>query len=294
MSITRLRAECLACLGRKQLNRYPETAPEEVRLEYTRKVLQILAQATEDEAAPVVVNRIDRLRESMFGAKDEYAEIKRYFNDVLLAKEEELLQNIETAHDPLLLALQYAMAGNYIDFGVMEQVEVSKLNEMLQEADKLSVNLTEYDYFVKELSTCRRLAYLTDNCGEIALDKLLIATIQKRYPHIAMTAIVRGSYVQNDATMEDAMQVGLDRIVPTIPNSSNIAGTWENALSPEALDTINQADVIVSKGQGNFETLRYCGRNIYYIFLCKCDMLAKDCNVPRMTGMFVNDGRLGE
>lgn len=124
------------------------------------------------------------------------------------------------------------------------------------------------------------------------MDKLLMKTINQIYPEVSITAVVRGGNVLNDATMEDAKQIGLTSCVTTIHNGNNIAGTWEPALSEEARYTLNNAEIIISKGQANYETLRYCGKNIYYLFLCKCEMLAKDCGVPRFTGMFVNDRRL--
>ncbi len=292
MEIKRLRPECLSCLGKKYMDKYPETATDAEKLEYTRRTLRILADAKEYEGAPVVVNRISNLRAEMFGLTDEYVESKKYFNNLMLERETELAGNVRNAENPLLLTIQYAMAGNYIDFGAMNHVDENQLNQILENAENISVSSAEYDTFVSELQACHSLVYLTDNCGEIVMDKLLMQTIRRLFPHITITAIVRGGYVLNDATMEDAVQVGLPDCVTTIHNGNNIAGTWQPALSENAQAAINDADVIISKGQANYETLRYCGKNIYYLFLCKCEMLAKDCGVPRLTGMFINDRRL--
>ena len=113
--------------------------------------------------------------------------------------------------------------------------------------------------------------------------------IRKINPAAKFTAIVRGGDVLNDATAEDAYQVGLTDIVEVVGNGSDIAGTCLDELSCEAFCAIDEADVILAKGQANFETLRKCGRNIYYIFMCKCEMFAKEFQVPRFTGMLVND-----
>ncbi len=289
MKIKRLRPECLSCLGKKYMDKYPETATEAEKLEYTRRTLRILANADEEEGAPVVVNRISRLRSEMFGAADEFAETKKYFNNLMLEREAELMKNAENADDSLLLSIQYAMVGNYIDFGAMNHVDENNLSQMLNDAGNIAIGKKEYDTFVSELQSCNSLVYLTDNCGEIVMDKLLIQTIQKRFPHIDITAIVRGGNVLNDATLKDAAQVGLTDCVTTIHNGNDIAGTWQPALSVEARKALNDADVIISKGQANYETLRYCGMNIYYLFLCKCEMLARDCGVPRLTGMFIKE-----
>lgn len=292
--IRRLRPECLSCLGKKFIDKYPENATEEKKLEYMRRTLRILACAEDDEAAPVVVDRISRLRAELFGVRDEYAGAKKYFNNLMLERAEDISSKIEKAENPLLLAIQYAMAGNYIDFGAMAQIDEKYLHEILENAGNIAVNPAEYDTFVSELQTGKTLVYLLDNCGEIVMDKLLIQTIQKLYPHLAITAMVRGGYVLNDATMEDAVQIGLTDCVKTIGNGNRIAGTWWEALSPEAQNTLDAADIILSKGQANYETLRYSGKNIYYLFLCKCEMLARDCGVPRLTGMFINDRRLSK
>lgn len=131
--------------------------------------------------------------------------------------------------------------------------------------------------------------YLTDNCGEIVMDKILIQQIQKKYPDLEIAILVRGAEVINDATMEDAAQVGLTEIARVLPNGTDIAGTWLEELSQEAKAVLESADVIISKGQGNFETLRKCGLNIYYIFLCKCDLFANTFQVPKLTGMLINE-----
>ena len=140
-----------------------------------------------------------------------------------------------------------------------------------------------------DLSKANRLVFITDNCGEIVLDKVLIKTIQDQYPHVKITVMVRGGATLNDATMKDAEEVGMTGLVKVIHNGNDIAGTCLSKLSDDALMCLNEADVILSKGQANFETLRGCGRNIYYIFLCKCDMFAGRFGVEKYTGMFLND-----
>ena len=96
------------------------------------------------------------------------------------------------------------------------------------------------------------------------MDKILIEEIQKKYPNLELTVMVRGAEVINDATMEDAVQVGLTERVKVISNGTDIAGTWLEEISPEAKVVWETADVVISKGQGNFETLHQCGKNIYY------------------------------
>ena len=103
---------------------------------------------------------------------------------------------------------------------------------------------------------------------------------------------MRGLPVLNDATMEDAKQVKLSDIASVSDNGTAIAGTCLERISFEARQKIDEADLILAKGQGNFETLRYCKRNVYYAFMCKCKMFADKFGVPQYTGMFINDLRI--
>lgn len=291
MEIRRLRPECLSCLATKYLDKYPANASYEKKTEYMRRSLRILACANDHEAAPVVVNRIANIREEIFGIRDDFSEAKKYFNDVMLEREAEIQEKLDTAEDPLLLALQYAMVGNYIDFGAMKQVDEEHLSKLLKDANSNPIPLQEYEALKQDLASGKRLVYLTDNCGEIVLDKLLIGVIQKLFPHLEITAVVKGGNVLNDATIADARQVGLTKLITVIDNGNNIAGTWLEATSLEARKVIDAADVLLSKGQANYETLRFCGKNIYYLFLCKCEMFAREFGVPKFTGMLLNEQR---
>ena len=288
-TIRRLRPECLSCLAKKYLDKYPEDATIEDKTEYMRKALRILSDADEQDAAPVVVNRLAKIREQLFGVTDEFVEAKKYFNNVMLERENEIRSKIYTSENPFLLAIQYAMVGNYIDFGAMKQVDEAQLSEMLDNAANLPIPQKEFTALKNELFNAKHLVYLTDNCGEIVLDKLLIEVIQKLYPQLTITAVVKGGNVLNDATREDATQVGLDKLVSILDNGNDIAGTWLESTSPATAKVIHEADVIFAKGQANYETLRFSGLNIFYLFLCKCEMFAKEFNVERFTGMLLRE-----
>lgn len=129
--ITRLRPECITCTCEKYLVKYPADAPEEDKIAYMQRVLSLMAQAPKSDAIPVIVRDIDRVRMEMFGEADDYGEIKRHFNEVMLQKEENFRRQIAEAEDPLKMALQLSMTGNYIDFGAMKHVDEEALGELL-------------------------------------------------------------------------------------------------------------------------------------------------------------------
>ncbi|MBQ8640311.1 MAG: DUF89 family protein, partial [Lachnospiraceae bacterium] len=200
---------------------------------------------------------------------------------------------LEVSEDPLRLALQYAMVGNYIDFGAVGIVDETYLTALLKDAALNSVDERTFAQLKLELESAEKLVYLTDNCGEIVMDKLLIGQLKALYPQMELTVIVRGGEVLNDATVEDAVQVGLTELVPVIDNGNSIAGTWMDEVSAQARHVMEDADLILAKGQANYETLRGCGMNIYYIFLCKCEMFARMFQVPRFSGMLLKERETG-
>ena len=289
MEVRRLHPECISCMTKVHLDKCPKDMPEEKKVEYMQKVLKILAEAPKRYGAPVIVRTIQQLQEEMLGIKQEYAQIKKHYNEIMMQYENQVLEHMTKSEDSVKTGIQYAMIGNYIDFGARITVKEEHLTELLDAPDRFVIDEKQYGEFTTDLEKARKLVYLTDNCGEIVMDKLLIKQIKEKYSDIELTVMVRGAEVINDATIEDAIQVGMCDIAKVIPNGSDIAGTWVEEISDEAKAALDEADMIISKGQGNFETLRKCGRNIYYIFLCKCDLFANTFQVPKLTGMLINE-----
>ena len=282
-------AECMHCLVKRQANNIKKYSDEEKRAEYLGKVLGIIANNAAEEPAPVLLSHIGRLHEEYFGKPFSFDELKKGYNAMMLEKENEIRGKIGKAQDPLALALRFAQIGNFIDFGAMDSVDDGKLMEFLEQAETLPLSEDTYAKFTENLKTAKKLVYMTDNCGEVVLDKLLLETIAGIAPHVEKTIIVRGEPVLNDATMEDALQVGIEACGKVIPNGTNIAGTYIPWLSAEAKQAMEEADLLISKGQGNFESLHGCGLNIYYLFLCKCQWFMERFGLPQYSGVFINE-----
>ena len=282
-------AECMHCLVKRQAENIKKYPDEEKKAEYLGKVLGIIANGAAEEPAPVLLSHIGRLHEAYFGKPFSFDELKKGYNAMLMEKEEEIRQKISKADDPLALALRFSQIGNYIDFGALGSVDDDKLRDFLEQAETLPISEDTYLKFTENLKTTKKLVFLTDNCGEIVLDKLLLETIAKAYPHLECTVIVRGEPVLNDATMEDALQVGIDTCGKVIPNGTNIAGTYIPWLSAEAKAEMDEADILIAKGQGNFESLHGCSLNIYYLFLCKCQWFMERFGLPQYSGVFINE-----
>lgn len=286
---TRWNSYCTQCLLKKHLTNYPDTATEEERLTYIRRLFSILTDIAPGESSPVIVNRILTLQKEMFDQFVDYTDIKKHFNQLMLEQEDWIYADISSATDPIRRALQYVMKGNYIDFGVLSDVNSEKLMELLSQAKDQTIDEQIFEELMQDLTSAKNMVLLTDNCGEIVLDKLLIRTIMSQFPDLQIHVIVRGGHALNDATMEDACQVGLPDLVKVIGNGTCLQGTYLPDISKEARDLLEQADVVLSKGQGNFESLQYCGLNIYYLFLCKCDLFTKRFHTHLYNGILTND-----
>ncbi len=290
---------CVSCLVKKYIGDIPPHASREAALTYQRTLGAMMAELPDRICGPEILERINAARAAAFGdnAREEiarYAAIKTHFNRLMtdFAASEGLPARVRAAADPLRAALGYAMTGNLIDFGAMDAVDEARLRALLDGApERVPADTPTYAALCAELETARRLTFLTDNCGEVVMDKLLIELVRERYPDLQITVLVRGAPVLNDATMTDAREIGLDAIpgVTVRDNGDSLAGTVLGRLSPAALAAVTEADVIIAKGQGNYETLQGCGLNIYYAFLCKCDLFAARFGVPLYTGMLVRE-----
>lgn len=288
-------AVCVNCLYAQQYDRVKERTEEEKKTRYLAEVMRVIARGVEEgRTAPVMYAQIQAAHDRVFEVETHYAEDKRHYNRMIMEQEDALRARIAQAEDPLQTALCLARAGNYIDFTVGGgALDESLLAQLLRKADEQPLDKTEYQNLKGDLQKGGRLVYLTDNCGEVVLDKLVVEQLKRLYPALEITVLVRGQEAVNDATLEDARECGLCDVARCVGNGSNVTGTSLPDISQEARQLLLQADVLISKGQGNFETLHDSGLNIYYLFLSKCERFMKLFGVPRNTGMLVNELRAG-
>lgn len=284
---------CMCCALNKQEQKIRHYPDMEKKTEYMKKVMALIANTEEKDCAPSLSVDIQKLYSSFWDCPmEDFTEIKREYNQLMLNMEDSLENKIRKSEDPLEKSLLYARIGNYIDFAALSNVDQATVLTLLEEKSTESLDEEEYRNFLRELSSAKELVYLTDNCGEVVLDKLAVKILKEKYPNLDITVIVRGYPVVNDATMEDAEEIGLTDLVRVIGNGSNVGGTWIPGITSEARNLLYDADLIIAKGQGNFETLNDCGLNIYYLFLCKCDLFQRRFHAENLQGMFLNERRL--
>ena len=252
--VTRFHPQCIHCLLGKHLEKANLAKNDEIRLTYMQGLLKILSEASQNQSPAEVLDKIVKLQKDLLGYEESFEEEKKYFNALMLAKEGMIWDTISGADDKLHTALNFAMLGNYIDFGAMDKVSEDKLDQLLSTAKDLKFDDCEYSQLKADLKNAKRLVYLTDNCGEIVADKLFLKTILQEFPQIDAEVIVKGSPVLNDATLDDAEQIDMQSAAKVSHNGCSMVGTVLNSISQEALLKLNDADIIISKGQANFET----------------------------------------
>lgn len=282
--------ECIYCIIKKADFLYTQhETDEDKKLKFMKEVFKIISMFEKGDTSPYLGTRIMRVLNSELNLGDIYLEVKKKYNKLLISMEEEILGHIYNSSDKLLTALKYAMIGNFIDFGAMDKVDINELKDLIKNAPEEVIDVKEYKNFLEEIKNAKQIVYIADNAGEIVFDKIFIKVIKEMYPDAIIDVIVRGKPVYNDATIIDAEEVGLCSIVNVVENGTDIPGTQLDEINTKSKEIIDNADFIISKGQGNFETLSGCGMNIYYIFLCKCDLFARRFNIEKFKGIFVNE-----
>ena len=288
----KLNSKCMACQIRKQEAKIRHFNDEDRKKQYMEAIRQRFEHPKDDDCVPSISTELKKFYYSFWGVPmEDFTRINKEYDQLMLDLEAELRSTIRYSEDPLKAALIYARTGNYIDFAALPEVSKETALSLIKSENKDDLDEQEYRQFCQDMKKAENVVYITDNCGEIVLDKIAIQILKKIFPNIRITALVRGLPAGNDATMEDAEFCGLTDVVPVLGNGNDVGGTWLHRNSTHARELLYNADVIIAKGQGNYETLHGCGLNIYYLFLCKCDWFQQLFHAKLLQGMFINEKR---
>jgi len=273
--------DCIPCFVRQALDAARlATNDERIHEKVVREVLRLAADLDMSQSPPSIGQQIHRLIREMVGKNDPYRKIKKRFNNLALKLYPELRTQVVDSDDRLETAIRLAIAGNIIDFGVNNSLEESHVKETISDSLSGYLDPKQIQSFKDIVNAAGKILYLADNAGEIVFDRLLI----EQLPYEKVTVVVKGTPVINDATMEDAGVAGLTRIVEVIDNGSDAPGTIMESCSQEFRHRFANADLIIAKGQGNYETLSDVNKSIFFILKAKCPVIARDlrCEVGEM------------
>ncbi|MCK5848262.1 MAG: DUF89 family protein [Caldisericia bacterium] len=277
--------DCMPCFTRQMIKAIRIfTDDEKKQQQYLRKILIRMSLLDHSLSPPALSLELYDILNQETGKEDPYYELKKEHNSLIMSISPMIESFIDSSSDTFYAALNMAIAGNIIDFGANDNLETTQVLASLFQAQQEHVN-GDIERFRESISNAKSIVYLCDNAGEIVLDRLFI----KQLPKKIVTAVVKGSPAINDALMEDAFQVGLQDVAKVIDNGSRAPGTLLPDCSKHFLEVLNSADCIISKGQGNFESLNQTNLPIFFLFKVKCDPLSKIVGKPIGTHMLVNN-----
>ncbi len=257
------------------------TSDEEKLKKLVDEVGMMLKDIPMHSPPPATARIIYRKIKDVTGNPDPYKKIKEQSTRTALALYPSMKEEIERSKDGLLTAIRLAIAGNVIDLGINRTFDVK---EEIRKALENDFAVCHYDTFRAQLRQAEEILYLGDNAGECVFDRLLIEEMAK-----PVTYVVRGEPVINDAVHEDAVQAGLGKIATIVSSGTDAPGTILETCTTEFRKMYADAGFIISKGQGNYETLSGENRPIFFMLKVKCPVVARDIGTPE-GGMILKTG----
>lgn len=234
-----------------------------------------------DRSPPEIAVDIYSIIRDILQVDDPFESVKKASNEAALAVYPELVQRIRDSSDPLLTAVLVAISGNIIDYGANVHIDLAKeISHILtKEAKKMTqedTRLFNLEHLRASLGSSHELLYIGDNAGEIVFDRVFIETLLQLYPDLRIRYAVRGRPIINDVTLKDAEAVGLDRVCEVVSSGSPAPGAVPALCTEEFQKLLEQSDIIISKGQGNYEALSDSTYPVFYLLRVKCPVIAAD------------------
>lgn len=276
------RLDCIPCLVNQAYNAGKlMKLPKDRHEKLVRESIQYIGRQPFDTKAPLISKKIWQFALKQSSNKDPMLSIRQYYNHQMLKLEPALTEEIEKSNTPLLTALKIAIAGNIIDFGAPHTFDFEQVKIKIHETLESPLAKDHSEALFSRLSQASSLIYLGDNCGEIVLDKLFIRQLLAHYPHLHITFAVRGYPVLNDVIRQDALDVGMQKYATIIDNGDSAPSTLIEKTSPFFKTSMKNSDVIIAKGQGNYEGLsEYPKKDLYYLFMSKCSYISELTGSP--------------
>ena len=260
--------DCIPCFLKQTLTTGRIATDDEFIIrEMLNTVGQQIASFPHDGSPPLMGQEIYGTIRKLSGVNDPYLKFKKAHIQQALQLYPKLEELIEKSEDPLLTAIRIAIAGNVIDLGMSKAFDMEKDLQKILHQNMAICDILE---FKNQLSNAKHILYLGDNAGESVFDKILIKALNK-----PVTYVVRDKPVINDVTIDDAIASGIDSVANIISSGIDAPGILIDLCPPEFQAIFNQADLIISKGQGNYESLSETNRPVFFLLKAKCHVIAK-------------------
>ncbi len=266
--------DCIPCFFRQALAAARISSEDEtVHRRVLNAVALMIPDLTLNATPPEIAQQVYRIVYEITGNNDPYLEAKQIANKSALSLYTRMKDMVDYSNDPLETACKLAIAGNAIDLG--PQSEFGSMYTIIEDSLGYQLNQENYHRFKRCVSKASLVLYIADNAGEIVFDRILIEQMLK-IKRLKIVFAVRAKPIINDATLDDALQAGLNKIAAVISSGSEAPATILSQCSPEMLSYFQAADLIISKGQGNYESLNDRTENIFFLFKVKCPVIARD------------------
>ncbi len=285
----RLFLDCYPCILRQALTLARLMGLGQAQTKATvDNTLRLLLNADPGSSPPQVMTAVyQQVEEDFFtsrdredGTFDPYAKMKRDSNRIVLEHLDELEASVRTADSPLEMGIRLAAAGNIIDFAAADHGSVDIPAE-IRGIPVLSFAIYDIEPLLYGLETAKTLVYVGDNAGEIVFDRVFIRQLQRDYPELDVVFATRERPIINDVTVDDAHDVGMDVEATVVSSGCPYPGLVLSAASEGFRRTYDGADVVIAKGQGNYEGLcETADERLFHIFRVKCERVAELTSAP--------------
>lgn len=277
--------DCYACFVRQALEAARMTGANEMTQKTVLlRVLDVLQDAELDSTPPEISQRVHQIVKEETAVDDPYRKIKEQSTREAWKLYSWLADLVAETNDPLETAVRLSIAGNIIDMGPNVEYELrDEVERVLQEP----LVVDEMASLRDGLGKASRVLYLADNAGETVFDRLLIETLD-----VPVTYAVKGAPIINDATLADARDAGVDEVAEVVSTGSAAPGTIREACSERFRRTLAGAELVIAKGQANYETLSDEGPRTFFLLQTKCPIIAREVGVP-LRSIIVHQGRDG-
>ncbi len=279
--------DCIPCFFKQSLEAVKiagagKAKQKQMVYELSKVLPEFPLSASPPEMGRIIYNLVKKITNK----NDPYAKIKAKSNSLALNIYPKLKKKVNSSKDRLLTAVELAIAGNIIDYGVKNTLNVdAELSNILAEEDesikKESKAIFDYKSFKQALKKAETILYLADNAGETVFDRVLLEEIKRLYKGKEIIYAVKEKPIINDALASDALFCGIDKTAKIMSSGSDAPGTVLYLCSKEFLDIYKKASMVISKGQGNFEALSNTKREVFFLFMAKCPVITEDvgCNL---------------
>lgn len=270
--------ECVPCFLRQASEAIMMSTDDEVvREEALREVMSYLVYEEWGKAIPELGTNVHRIVKRVTGNKDPYKQLKDECNETASKLYPKLEPAVKNSNDPLLTAAKIAIAGNAIDFGPRIEIGIEKEVQKVLEG-KLAIN--DIDQLKGSAQKSKDILYLADNAGETFFDRILIGELVKR--DINVTYVVKGGSILNDATLRDAEMAGINSVAKVISTGTDCTGVLFSECSKHFLREFEKSSLVISKGQGNYESLNDVkNKEIFFLLKIKCPIIAEDIGAKK-------------